>query len=205
LYIKFDDIVTQSFIVNYFGNMSAGIHIPEWRIQNIAVPVERLRVLRRRDYRIWADEAAKRRVVGAGVVKVQADGRVLDLPGEAPRGGRGPGGEVRSTPRMIAQFRDFAAAVVGRNGLNELVLWMHFNHLRFPLPSFPVIKAYNRSGTGPTKHIMNNPKICIKTRLRSYSLKNHVCAKGAAIQISIPIRRAKMYAIASIRFLSFIS
>ena len=90
--------------------MSAGIHIPEWRIQNIAVPVERLRVLRRRDYRIWADEAAKRRVVGAGVVKVQADGRVLDLPGEAPRGGRAPVGVARSTPRMIAQFRDFTTA-----------------------------------------------------------------------------------------------
>jgi len=71
-----------------------------------------LRVREIGDHRIRLDEAAKRRVVGAGVVKVQADGRIFDLPGKAPRGGCGAVGVARSTPRMMARFRDFTTAAV---------------------------------------------------------------------------------------------
>ena len=38
------------------------------------------------------------------------------MPGIAPRGGRGPGGEARSTPRMIAQFRRCASGGIVRFG-----------------------------------------------------------------------------------------
>jgi len=90
--------------------VASGVNVSQRIIKRIRIPVETLRIGRAGDQRIRLDEAAKRRVVGAGVVKVQADGCVFDLPGEAPRGGRGAVGVARSTPRMIARRRDFATA-----------------------------------------------------------------------------------------------
>jgi hypothetical protein len=92
--------------------MPRRIRIPERIIKHIRIPVETLRIGRAGHNRIRLDEAAQGAVVVAGIVKVQADGRVFDLPGIAPRGGRGPGGEARSTIRIIAQFRNFATAAI---------------------------------------------------------------------------------------------
>lgn len=99
--------------------MPTRIRIPERRIQHIAIPVETLRIGRAGDNRIRLDEAAQRAVVVTCIVEIQAYGRVLDLPGKAPRGGRGPGAEARSTPRMMRlQYRqpqlcNFATAAAG--------------------------------------------------------------------------------------------
>ena len=99
--------------------MATWIRILERIIVDVAIPIEALRIGRAGDNRIRLNEATQRAVVVTCIVEVQAYGRVFDLPCIAPRGGRGPGAETRSTPRMMRlqdrrpQFRNFATGAAG--------------------------------------------------------------------------------------------
>ncbi len=62
-------------IIIFYELMPAGVHIPQWIIADIAVPVQALRVARVGDDGVGLDEAGERGVVAPGDVKVQAKGK----------------------------------------------------------------------------------------------------------------------------------
>ncbi len=68
--------------------MPARIRIPHRIVAHIAVPVQALGVARVGHDGVGLDEAPERRVVVAGVVKVQADGVIVALARNRPRARR---------------------------------------------------------------------------------------------------------------------
>jgi len=130
--------------------------MPERIIEHIRIPVETLRIAWTGHNRIRLDEAAQRGVVVAGVVKVQAYRAVVALTGELVARRRGPGGVARFAIRIIAQFRNFAAAAVGSERCRSQVIAeqvvqrprIALTH-RHPLTAGIVILDHRARTTGP--------------------------------------------------------
>jgi hypothetical protein len=112
--ITSDRIVHQVTLPIHTPYMSPRVSEFDWVISNIREPVERLRIPRRRDYRVRLHEPSQGRVVVSGVVKVQPNCSIFNLPCKAAVGGRGAGGVARLAVGVVAQFTDLGRAVAVR-------------------------------------------------------------------------------------------
>ena len=91
--------------------MSRRIAEPEWVIQNIAVSIEALRIGGIGYNGVGTEKAVKIRVVVAGVVEVQPDLRILDLPGKATVGGHCAA--ARLPIRIVPHIAHFVTTGIG--------------------------------------------------------------------------------------------
>ncbi len=97
--------------------MPCGIRILERVVDGVAVSVEALRIARIRYNGVGTEEAVKIRVIISGVIKVQAKGTVVTLPGVLEAGGRGGVGRpARAAPGSVALFGVQRPIAVRRDG-----------------------------------------------------------------------------------------